>query len=189
MADDLHARVAGRLRSLRQAQGRTLADVAAVASMDPSALSRLESGARRLSLDHLPVLADALRVSVDTLLRPETRTGARLLGDMELVPLTVEGAPQAAYRVRLPAARREPEPRTHPGRQWLHVLRGRVRLVLGEEDLVLVPGQAIDFSTEVPHWMGAVDGPAELISLFGPRGERVELLTAEAAVRRGTEHG
>jgi transcriptional regulator with XRE-family HTH domain len=60
--------VRGRVRALRRARGWTLADVAAAADMDPSTLSRLESGTRRLTLDHLPVLARALEVSLDELL-------------------------------------------------------------------------------------------------------------------------
>ncbi|MGK2853173.1 MAG: helix-turn-helix domain-containing protein, partial [Microbacteriaceae bacterium] len=58
-----------RLRDLRNQQGLTLQDVAARASIDVSTLSRLESGKRRLALDHLPRLALALSVSTDELLR------------------------------------------------------------------------------------------------------------------------
>jgi hypothetical protein len=47
--------------------------------------------------------------------------------------------------------------------------------VLGDEDLILEAGEAAEFSTWTPHWMGAVDGPAEALAIFGPQGERVHM--------------
>jgi hypothetical protein len=47
---------------------------------------------------------------------------------------------------------------------------------LGDDDLILVvPGEAAEFSNRTPHWTGAVDGPAEAPRIFGPQGERVHL--------------
>jgi quercetin dioxygenase-like cupin family protein len=69
-------------------------------------------------------------------------------------------------------------PRTlpvHEGSDWLYVLSGRLRLLLGEQDLTIEPGDAVEFSTWTPHWFGAVEGPVELIMIFGPQGERIHL--------------
>ena len=52
-------------------------------------------------------------------------------------------------------ARRDPAPRAHEGHDWLDVLNGRLRLVLGEHDLVLAAGEAAEFDTRTPHWFGA----------------------------------
>ena len=69
-----------------------------------------------------------------------------------------------------------PEPQTHEGYEWIYVLSGRLRLVLGEQDLVLAPGEAAEFDTRVPHWFGSADPtPVEVLSLFGPQGERAHL--------------
>jgi len=57
----------------------------------------------------------------------------------------------------------------------MYVVAGRMRLLLGEQDLVIEPGEAVEFSTLTPHWFGAVDGPVELIAVFGPHGERTHL--------------
>jgi quercetin dioxygenase-like cupin family protein len=78
-------------------------------------------------------------------------------------------------RMEIPAQRTVPDPRSHEGHEWLYVLSGRVRLVLGDDDLVLMPGEAAEFSTRTPHWTGAVDGPAQALGIFGPQGERVHL--------------
>jgi hypothetical protein len=54
-------------------------------------------------------------------------------------------------------------------------MTGRMRLVLGEDDHVIEPGEAVEFSTWTPHWFGAIDGPVEALAIFGPQGERVHL--------------
>ena len=63
----------------------------------------------------------------------------------------------------------------HEGHDWLYVLSGRLRLILGEQDLTIEPGEAVEFTTWSPHWFGAVDGPVELILIVGPHGERQHL--------------
>ena len=181
--DDVQARVSGRLRALRTERGLTLAEVAERAGMDASTLSRLESGARRLTLDHIPVLARALGVRADDLLGappvedPRVRTTPKIRDGMTFWELHrhPEGPAPHAFKIRLPADRREPILREHEGRDWVYVLSGRVRLVLGDEEYVLQPGEAVDFDTRTPHWIGVVDGPAEIIGIFGPQGEQVHV--------------
>ncbi len=178
-------RVRRRLRELRLERGLTLEAVAAQAAIDVSTLSRLESGKRRLALDHLAALAGALGVSTDELLRPPPRSDPRVRGrvrrfaGLTMWPLT--HSPQAgglqAFKLRISAQRRDPpsDLPTHEGQDWLYVLTGRMRLRLGEEDLTIAPGEAVEFSTRTPHWFGALDGPVELIAILGPHGERVHL--------------
>ena len=51
-----------------------------------------------------------------------------------------------------------------------------MRLVLGELDLVLGVGEVAEFDTRVPHWFGSTgEGPAEVLSLFGRHGERMNV--------------
>ena len=169
------------MRALRRERGLSQEEVADRAGMAASTLSRLESGERRLALDHLPPLAQALGVSVGDLLAPAT-------ADPRVVekPRTVEGivfqplsrsAPGGlvVVRMKIPAERTVPDPRTHEGHEWLYALSGRVRLVLGDDDLVLEPGEAAEFSTWTPHWVGADGGSAEALAIFGPQGERVHM--------------
>ncbi len=183
--DDVDLRVRRRLRELRGRLGLTLGDVAARAGIDVSTLSRLESGKRRLALDHLPRLAAALSVSTDELLGappavdPRVRAPSHTRHHITYWPLTRHGGvggPQA-FKIRISARRRTPpaELPTHEGQEWLYVLSGQLRLILGEQRFVIEPGEAVEFSTWTPHWIGAVDGAVEAIILFGPHGERVHL--------------
>jgi hypothetical protein len=51
-----------------------------------------------------------------------------------------------------------------------------MRLILGEQDLVLGVGEAAEFDTSLPHWFGSTgDGAAEVLSLFGRPGERLHV--------------
>ena len=81
-----------------------------------------------------------------------------------------------AYKLIIPVLRAEPDPRAHEGYEWFYVLDGRLRLLLGDQDLVLRPGEAAEFDTHIPHWFGSTgQGAVELLSLFGPQGERAHL--------------
>ena len=58
-------------------------------------------------------------------------------------------------------------------------MSGHVRLVLGEHDLVLGPGEVAEFETQVPHWFGSTGKePAEILSIFGRPGERMNVRAA-----------
>lgn len=181
----LDARVRRRLRELRAEQGLTLAEVAARAGMDVSTLSRLEAGKRRLAIDHIPALAAALGVSADGLLGaqpprdPRVRSTPRTHDGLTLWPLSHRGPAGGphAYRIHVSGARRTPpDPLpVHDGHDWMYVLDGRLRLLLGDDDLTIEPGEVVEFSTWTPHWFGAVDGPVETIAILGPHGERSHL--------------
>ena len=176
--------VGTRLRALRKERETTLADLSEATGISVSTLSRLESGSRRPTLELLLPLARAHGVTLDELvdapptgdprihLRPVTRHG------MTMLPLTRRAGGIQAYKLVIPpgSRSREPEPQSHEGYEWLYVLNGRLRLVLGEHDLQLAPGEAAEFDTRVPHWFGAADAePVEFLSLFGRQGERAHL--------------
>jgi transcriptional regulator with XRE-family HTH domain len=185
---DVLAGVGPRLRALRRARGATLADLAATTGLTSSTLSRLETGRLRPTLEQLLPLARAHRVPLDDLvaapqtgdprihLKPVRRYG------LIFVPLTKRAGGIQGYKVIYPPARGEqvPRPKFHEGYEWFYVLNGRVRLVLGDQDLLLGPGEAAEFDTRVPHWIANTDGdqPAELLMLFGAQGERAHLSTA-----------
>ncbi|HEX6388167.1 MAG TPA: XRE family transcriptional regulator [Solirubrobacteraceae bacterium] len=176
-----------RLRALREERGLSLDDVARAAGMAPSTLSRLETGKRRLAVDHLAPLARALSTSVDALLAappqadPRIRRRARMVNGTRVLPLSHEGSSGPhAFHFTIPE-RGEPEPRTHEGYEWLYVLNGRLRLVLGDDDMTLEPGEAAEFSCWTPHFMAGIGGPVEVLALLGRDGERAHL-----RVRPGT---
>ncbi len=184
-SESIDGRVRRRLRELRTEQGLTLQQVSERTNIDVSMLSRLESGKRRLALDHIPLLASALGVSTDDLLGGASTPDPRVRGTpitrdgLTMWPLTNRGQAGGlrAFKVHVTARRRQPpkELRVHDGHDWMYVLEGRMRLLLGDQDLVIEAGEAVEFSTLTPHWFGAVDGPVDLIAIFGPHGEHTHL--------------
>ncbi len=176
--------VGPRLRALRRDRGITLAELSAVTGISESTLSRLEGGQRRATLELLLPLSRTYDVPLDDLV------GAPRTGDPRvhlkpihrfgtvLVPLSRRPGGTQAFKMVIPARPEplEPTPRTHEGSEWLYVLNGRLRLVVGERDLTLPPGEAAEFDTSLPHWLGSADGGAvELLVLFGPHGVRAHV--------------
>ena len=173
--------VGPRLRRVREQRGITLTELAQTTGISKSTLSRLENGQRRPSLELLLPLAKAYRVPLDDLVGapevgdPRIRLKPRRVNGRTVLPLTAPGGIQA-WKIVIPRALSVPEPRTHDGFEWLYVLSGRMRLVLGPQDLVLGVGEAAEFDTQVPHWFGSTgEGPVEVLSIFGRPGERMHL--------------
>jgi transcriptional regulator with XRE-family HTH domain len=172
-------RVGSRLRRVRKQRGLTLTVAAAHAGISKSTLSRLENGQRRPSLELLLPLTQIYRVPIDDLVGapevgdPRIRLKARRVNGRTVLPLTRPGGVQA-WKIVIPATQTQPKPRTHDGFEWLYVLAGSMRLILGEQDMVLRTGEAAEFDTTVPHWFGSAgEGPAEVLSIFGRPGERM----------------
>ena len=183
MIADTIAAVGPRLRALREKRSLTLVAVSERTGISASTLSRLESGLRKPTLELLLALASVYSVSMDDLVETAA-TDPRIVAK----PFTAHG------RTYFPLSRRPggvqafrtvvhagpgPEPvvpRTHEGYEWLYVLSGRLRVVVGDTDLVLQPGEVVELDTRVPHFFGrAAAESVEFLSLFGKQGERMHV--------------
>jgi len=153
--------VGARLRGLRRTRSMTLADLAEATGTSQVTLSRLESGARRPSLDLLLRLARTYRVTLDELVdapdtgdprihaRPSVRYG------VTWVPLTRRAGGLQAFKL---------------------VLDGRLRLLLGGHELVLTPGEVAEFDTHTPHaFTNPADTTTELLILISAQGQRAHV--------------
>lgn len=149
-----------------------------------STLSRLESGRRKPSLELLLPLAESYHLPLDELVgasavgdprlraRPRTRNG-RLV-----YPLTQQATGMAVWKVVIPPER-ERNLRTHAGYEWLYVLAGEMRLILGQHDITMQPGEVAEFDTRLPHWFGpAGNDPVEILSVHGSHGQRMQVRAA-----------
>jgi transcriptional regulator with XRE-family HTH domain len=174
--------VGPRLKRIRARRGVTLEDLAGRTGISKSTLSRLENGQRRPSLELLLPLAQAYQVPLDDLVGapevgdPRVRVKPRRVNGRTVLPLTRQPGGVQAWKIIIPATQSKPNPRVHDGYEWLYVLSGRMRLILGEQDLVLGVGEAAEFDTKLPHWFGSTGaGSAEVLSLFGRPGERMHV--------------
>ncbi|MEM9038676.1 MAG: XRE family transcriptional regulator [Actinomycetota bacterium] len=176
--DDIEHVVRTRLRSLRSSMGLSLDDLAARTHLSASTISRIETGKRTISLDVLLPLASALQIDLEALLD--------LGGDEDVVIrprpshspdrttwlLSRPTGSTIALKQRIEPTSQPPDQRVHPGHDWFFVLEGRVRLALGDRDIVVEQGEAAQFSTMTPHAISAIDDPAEVIMIFDRDGHR-----------------
>ncbi|MCZ7374730.1 helix-turn-helix domain-containing protein [Micromonospora sp. WMMC250] len=187
MAKDDAVALAGvgpRLRALRTRRGITLTQLADLTGISVSTLSRLESGNRRPTLELLLPLARAYQVALDELVDapdtgdPRVRPKPMVRHGITFLPLTRRPGGLQAFKVIFPpdAPTGDRSQQTHEGYEWLYVLSGRLRLLLGENDLILTSGEVAEFDTRVPHRvLNPGPGPAEALILFGPQGERLHV--------------
>lgn len=177
--------VGPRLRAARQARGLTLEELAASAGMSTSTLSRLESGKRQASLELLLPLTRRLGIRLDDLVPgeagdPRVRRPVIHRDGLVIAPLAPEHSPILTYKITYPPTEEAPQLRVHDGYEWLYVLSGRLRLRLGEQDMILTRGEAAEFDTRTPHALSAAGGrPAQVISIFDESGARMHTRTAE----------
>jgi transcriptional regulator with XRE-family HTH domain len=174
--------VGGRLRRIRSQRRLTLTAVADSTGISKSTLSRLETGQRRPTLELLLVLSQAYRVALDDLVAapevgdPRIRLKPGRVKGRTVIPLTRHPDGTQAWKILIPSSQATPQPRSHDGFEWIYVLSGHMRLVLGDRDEVLGPGEVATFDTRVPHWFGSTGTePAEILSIFGRPGERARV--------------
>jgi len=180
--------IAQRLVRAKRKLRDNLTDLAEETGISASTLSRLEAGLRHPTLEQILPLASAYGVTLDDLVdAPPTgnpRITLRPIRNKDgstIIPLTRRVGGIQAYKFVLPAAsdNTKPELRTHEGYDWVYVLDGQLRLVLGEHDLLLQPGEVAEFDTRTPHWFGATSsGPVEFLSLIGKQGEKAHVRAA-----------
>jgi transcriptional regulator with XRE-family HTH domain len=182
--DDVLEAVGPRLRALRTDRGMTLGALSRTTGISVSTLSRLESGQRKPTLELLLPLARAYQVALDELVDTPASGDPRVHQSpfehegVTMVPLTRQSGGLQAYKQVYPArsSTGDMQQKTHEGYEWMYVLSGRLRLLLGARDFVLSAGEVVEFDTRVPHAFGnPFPEPAEVLTLFGPQGERMHV--------------
>jgi transcriptional regulator with XRE-family HTH domain len=178
------AGVGPRLAALRRERGATLAALGRQTGISVSTLSRLESGQRRATLELLLPIARVHGVALDDLVGTRPAEDPRVRGivthrdGMTFWRLSRGPGQPIAYKVLHPASQSTPPAQgaSHEGYEWIYVLAGRLRLMLGEQDFILTQGEAAEFDTHRPHWAGSTgEGPVETLVLFGRQGEHAHL--------------
>lgn len=174
-----------RIRGLRLARGWSLDALAARCYLSPSTLSRIETGHRRIALDQLVPIAKALGTTLDQLvesdededvvIRPEPEHTRGVTTWLLSNERALNGSTVAKMRITAERPTGPDHLCVHPGRDWFTVLSGTARLRLGERTILIQAGEAAQFSTMVPHVIGAHDGPVEILVIFDHDGERAHL--------------
>ncbi|GGE81771.1 helix-turn-helix domain-containing protein [Mycetocola zhadangensis] len=185
MQDDSLTLIGPRLKSWREKRSMTLAELSETTGISSSTLSRLEAGKRAPNLELVIPIARALRLELDDIVPratpdPRVTRTTKHVGKVQFETLSPESSPVQTYKVTFPAnpvgVVAVPDPKVHDGHEWLYILSGHLRLVIGEQEVVLGPGEAAEFDTRIPHWLSATGaGPVEMLSIFSKEGKRIHL--------------
>lgn len=174
--------VGPRLKRVRGIRGVSLSELSEMTGISKSTLSRLETGQRKPSLELLLPLAQAYGVPLDDLVGapevgdPRIRLKPQQINGRTVIPLTRQPTGVQVWKIVIPTTKNTVEMKTHEGYEWIYVISGKLRLVIGEHDLVLGHGEVAEFDTRVPHWFGSNgEQPAEILSVLGKQGERMQV--------------
>jgi transcriptional regulator with XRE-family HTH domain len=171
-----------RIRALRRARGWSLDTLAERSFLSASNLSRIETGSRRIALDQLIPIARALDTGLDELIEPDDDADVIIRPHQDeqrgltMWTLANNRAPNgltvAKMRITTPAPPAA-EAGVHPGRDWFTVLSGTAELRLGDRLIIVEAGSAAEFSTMIPHAIGAFgDKPVEVLTILTTGGEQ-----------------
>ncbi|MEU1329086.1 XRE family transcriptional regulator [Streptomyces sp. NPDC005865] len=159
--------VAPQLRELRRRASLTLEAAARNAGLSPAHLSRLETGQRQPSLPMLLTLARVYGTTVSELLGETVADRDAVIRAADMEPTRAggwtyfqagaSGRGMQALRVHVPHGAQGDIVRVHPGEEWLYVLKGRLRLHLGDTAHALDPGDSAHFDSLTPHRIAAAD--------------------------------
>lgn len=173
--------VGPRLRAARLKRSLTLEALAELTGISASTLSRMEAGKRAPNLELLIPVTRALRISLDDLLMwnapdPRVQARTRRFGNLTVEYLSPETAPVQTFKMTFTPTPGPIQTRSHDGYEWIYVLRGKARVILGDRDLVVEAGQAAEFDTRIPHGVAALGNePLEVLAIFNRSGERIHL--------------
>ena len=161
--------IAGRLRALRLRKKMRLVELAGHTGLSAAMLSKLERGVLFPTLPTLLRIALVFGVGLDYFFsaavprralgivrkRERTRFTERLGGrdaawEFECLDFTATERKLNSYWVRFQTPGR-PRPHEHDGAEFIHVLRGTLRLQIAGEEHELDEGDSIYFDSSQPH--------------------------------------
>ncbi|MBT2515277.1 helix-turn-helix domain-containing protein [Arthrobacter sp. ISL-30] len=177
--------IGSRIRAARQSQRLTIEQVAEATGLTKGFLSRVERDLTSPSVASLVTLCQVLSVSVgDLFAAPETHLTRRASGPR--ISLGGEGIVErlltARSERRLQIIQATIEPRGRGEKELyavdcdvdvLHIVKGRLTLVLTNEEYELEEGDTLSFPGREPHtWVNPTDESAEVLWILVPAASR-----------------
>ncbi len=176
------ATVGGRIRAAREAAGLTLKALAERTGLSQPFLSRLERGHVSASIANILEIARALGLGVAALLEGEApaagrawsvhRGGSEFSGDgysFHALAPELRRRQMDAFVLTFPPHHGLELTVAHEGEELLYVLDGRLQFRFGDEEVLLGPGDAVQFDSSLPHTARNVGAkPARLLMVTTP---------------------
>jgi transcriptional regulator with XRE-family HTH domain len=194
-----------RIRRHRRRLGWTLQDVADRCGFTRSLLSKIENGRTVPPVATLARIAEALGLSVATLLddqaddatvfTPADRTdaGRMTTTDMGYRFLALAGgrAGKLMQPLLFEAERGRVEPRAlqHGGEEFVYVLEGRMRYRVGSAEYTLGPGDSLYFHAEQAHTPQPITEKVRYLAIFVEHANESAEAPASSAADREADNG
>ncbi len=175
---DIHDRLAASLREARKARGLSLDAVAKLSGVSRSMVSQIERGESSPTVATLWNLTQALQVDFAGLLEGKPEPGIVVIR-AAAAPVILGRGTSVSIRILSPAeavgehevydlsfgvgAALESEPHSPGCREHLTVVEGALRVMSGEEESLLGPGDTARYPADRPHAIHAEGGPARAI--------------------------
>jgi len=174
--------ISKKIRELRTQQGLTLKELSEKTALSVSFLSQVERGASSLAITSLKKIADALGVKMTYFfetpeneqytVRNEQQQSFQLEGSETVYARLAgqfSGRTLEPMKVILPPKHKQTPKFNHPGEEFYYVLKGSVRMCVGQEVYLLREGDAIHFPSRLSHyWENPLDEPATILCVLTP---------------------
>lgn len=179
MSDTVKA-IAARIMQTREALGMESGEIAAVVGIDEQQYLRYENAEEDIPIGFLTSFSEAFNIPLGSLLSGEepklshytlTRNGkglhvqrypgyeylslAHRFQNKKCEPFLVTVLPEDGV-TRLNA---------HVGQEFDYVVEGRLRVVIGEKELILEAGDSLYLDSAYMHGMSAIDEPAKFLAI------------------------
>jgi transcriptional regulator with XRE-family HTH domain len=175
-----------RIRMLRRTQRRTLQDVADKAAITKSLLSKIENGKTMPPIATLTRIANALGTSMTSLLSQGDQRGPIFIPADETYKTTETNkgysffsfANQRSsklmqlYMFTAKKGKIIPQALSHPGEEFIYILKGRMRCKVGDIQYTLKPGDSLYFDSEEDHDLDPISAEVKYIAVFCDRPRR-----------------
>ena len=179
--------IAMRIRDLRDIAGFTTAQMADKTGISLEEYEAYETGTRDFSFSHLFNIAEALGVDISDLLTGEspklhgyvlTRAGQGLAFNRRQQYQYQHLAYNFRDKLSEPfiVTVRQDEPgaqkqaHSHEGQEFDYVLDGKLKIILGGNELYLQSGDSIYYDSSLPHVMYALEGDCRFIAVVVKEG-------------------
>jgi transcriptional regulator with XRE-family HTH domain len=163
------------VRARRRALGLSMRDLSGLIGTSQPFVSNIENGRIFPSLRTLALLAEALDVPSDELLRSPEKVDATTIDELPHPDADAHPTPGRllhALRLTLEPHEREARPRLHSGEEIVRVLRGDAALLReSEAPRALAAGDAIWVDGGVPHRLHAGSSGADILIVATTGGE------------------
>jgi len=171
---EMYKEIAPRLFGLRESLGLTPAELACKINAAPELVIAYEKGDREIPVSYLMDVAHACGVNLTELLSGDeahlnkytvVRSGEGLSVtrrkdyDYKNLAFRLTDRWMEPFLVKAPPKEREDVDKiAHKGQEFSYMLEGRLELHLGNDIIILEPGDSVFFSSTIPHGLRGLDG-------------------------------